>query len=128
VTKRKLIFIVDDDPVVNTLVTRRFIQEGYNLRSFSYGEECLKELDDDPDLVILDYYFINGGNRVMNGMEVYNRIKELKPDTNVIILSGQEKGEIVFELARKGIDGYVIKDTSLIDNLLVSVRRIFDRH
>jgi len=128
VTKRKLIFIVDDDPVVNTLVTRRFIQEGYNLRSFSYGEECLKELDDDPDLVILDYYFINGGNRVMNGMEVYNRIKELKPDTNVIILSGQEKGEIVFELARKGIDGYVIKDTSLIDNLLVSVRRIFNRH
>jgi len=128
VTKRKLIFIVDDDPVVNTLVTRRFIQEGYNLRSFSYGEECLKELDDDPDLVILDYYFINGGNRVMNGMEVYNRIKELKPDTNVIILSGQEKGEIVFELARKGIDGYVIKDTSLIDNLLVSVRRIFERH
>jgi len=128
VTKRKLIFIVDDDPVVNTLVTRRFIQEGYNLRSFSYGEECLKELDDDPDLVILDYYFINGGNRVMNGMEVYNRIKELKPDTNVIILSGQEKGEIVLELARKGINGYVIKDTSLIDNLLVSVRRIFNRH
>ncbi len=123
-TKRKLIFIVDDDPVVNMLVTRRFIQEGYILRSFRYGEECLKELDDEPDLVILDYYFISGGNTVMNGMEVYNRIKELKPDTKVIILSGQEKGEIVLDLARKGIDGYVIKDTSLIDNLLVSVRGI----
>lgn len=125
--KRKLIFIVDDDPVVNTLVTRRFIQAGYNLRSFRYGEECLKELDDDPDLVILDYYFISGSNTVMNGMEVFNRIKELKPDTSVIILSGQEKGEIVLELARKGINGYVIKDASLIDNLLVSVRGIFER-
>ena len=53
----------------------------------------------------------------MNGMEVFDKIKELKPDIPVIMLSGQEKGEIVLELARKGIDDYVIKDNNLIDNL-----------
>ena len=120
--KQKLIFIADDDPVINMLVTRRLAANGYNVKSFRYGEDCIKELDADPDLIILDYYFVNENKELMNGMEVFNRIRELKPLIHVIILSGQEKGEIVLELARKGIDDYVIKDHNLIDNLIISVR------
>jgi len=75
-----------------------------------------------PDLVILDYYFTKPGQQVMNGMEVFDRIKEIYPDVIVIMLSGQEKGEIVLELARKGIDDYVIKDNNLLDNLSVSIK------
>lgn len=125
--KNKLIFIVDDDPVINMLVTRRLTTNGYNVKAFRYGEDCLKELDADPDLIILDYYFVSENKEVMNGMEVFNRIKELKPKNHVIILSGQEKGEIVLELARKGIDDYVIKDHNLIDNLIISVRDTLKR-
>ena len=43
------------------------------------------------------------------------------------MLSGQEKGEIVLELARKGIDDYIIKDNNLIDNLNVAITELFDR-
>ena len=60
----------------------------------------------------------------MNGMEVYNQIKELMPRNHVIMLSGQENGEIVLELARKGIDDYIIKDHNLIDNLNTFNQRI----
>ena len=63
----------------------------------------------------------------MNGMEVFDRIKKLKPNIPVIMLSGQEKGEIVLELARKGIDDYIIKDSNLIDNLNVAITELFDR-
>jgi DNA-binding NarL/FixJ family response regulator len=63
----------------------------------------------------------------MNGMEVFDKIKELKPDIPVIMLSGQEKGEIVLELARKGIDDYIIKDNNLIDNLNVAIEELFAR-
>jgi len=122
VDKKKLIFIVDDDPIINMLVTRRLASEGYLVKSFRYGEDCLKELDTNPDLIILDYYFVSENMKVMNGMEVFNRIRELKPLIHVIILSGQENGEIVLELARKGINDYVIKDHNLIDNLTISVR------
>jgi CheY-like chemotaxis protein len=123
VGRQKLIFIVDDDPVINMLVTRRLTSEGYLVKSFTYGEECLKELDAGPDLIILDYYFVRENEEVMNGLEVYKRIMELMPRNHVIILSGQEKGEIVLELARRGIDDYIIKDHKLIDNLIVSVRK-----
>jgi two-component system, OmpR family, response regulator len=126
-TDQKLIFVVDDDILITTLVVKRFTAEGYRIEAFNYGEECLKAIKKNPDLIILDYYFHKAGETVMNGMEVFDKIKEFKPDIPVIMLSGQEKGEIVLELARKGIDDYVIKDNNLIDSLLTSIQEFFDR-
>ena len=125
--KQKLVFIVDDDPFINMLVVKRFKAEGYSLEAFTYGEDCLKALVKNPDLIILDYFFVNDEKEVMNGMEVFDKIKDVMPDIPVIMLSGQDKGEIVLELARKGIDDYVIKDNNLIDNLHIAIKDIFER-
>ena len=126
-TGQKLIFVVDDDPVINTLVVKRFTSDGYLVEAFENGEDCLKALNRNPDLIILDYFFMNNNRELMNGMEVFEKIKEIQPETPVIMLSGQDKGEIVLELARKGIDDYVIKDKNLIDNLNVAVTEHFKR-
>ncbi len=124
---QKLIYIVDDDPFINKLVVKRFTSEGYNLESFESGEDCLKAMNKNPDLIILDYLFCGDSQQCMNGMEVFNRIKEIKPRTPVIMLSGQDKGEIVLELARKGIADYIIKDNNLIDNLVVAIKEVFEK-
>jgi two-component system, OmpR family, response regulator len=123
----KLIFIVDDDPFINKLVVKRFSAEGFRLEAFDYGEDCLKAMSKKPDLIILDYYFTKGDEKVMNGMEVFDKIKEVDRNVPVIMLSGQERGEIVLELARKGIDDYVIKDNNLIDNLNASIKDLLGR-
>jgi two-component system, OmpR family, response regulator len=125
---QKLIYVVDDDPFINTLVVKRFTSEGYHLEAFESGEDCIKEINKNPDLIILDYFFIKKDKEVMNGMEVFDKIKELKPNIPVIMLSGQDKGEIVLELARKGIDDYVIKDSNIIDNLSTAIKELFDRN
>ena len=125
---RKLIFVVDDDPFINKLVVKRFTSEGFQLESFAYGEDCISALNKKPDLIILDYFFVSKEKEVMNGLEVFNKIKEMSPVTPVIMLSGQEKGEIVLELARKGIDDYIIKDNNLIDNLSAAITELFDRN
>ncbi len=125
--KPKLIYIVDDDAFINKLIVKRFASEGYNVEAFESGEKCLSALENGPDLIILDYFFTNNELESMNGMEVFDRIKELKPDIPVIMLSGQDKGEIVLELARKGIDDYVIKDNNLIDNLHTAIKELFDK-
>jgi CheY-like chemotaxis protein len=123
----KLIYIVDDDPFITKLVVKRLSSEGYRIEAFDYGEDCIKAMSGKPNLIILDYYFTKPDATVMNGMEVYDRIKEIDPDVLVIMLSGQERGEIVLELARKGIDDYVIKDNNLIDNLNSSITELFGR-
>jgi two-component system, OmpR family, response regulator len=123
----KLIFVVDDDPFINTLVIRRFASESFKIEPYGCGEDCLDALYKNPDLIILDYSFANNGRNPMNGMEVFDKIKELKPEIPVIVLSGQEKGEIVFDFARKGIDDYVIKDIDLFTNLDIALGELFDR-
>lgn len=125
--KQKLIFVVDDDPLITKLVVRRFTSDNYLLEAFDYGEDCLKAMKKNPDLIILDYYFNKANEKVMNGMEVFDKIKETNPDVPVIMLSGQERGEIVLELARKGIDDYVIKDNNLIDNLNAAIIELLSR-
>lgn len=126
-SSQKLIFIVDDDPFINMLVVKRFTSEGFRIEAFGYGEDCISELNKNPDLIILDYFFVKKDHTVMNGMEIFDRIKELRPEIPVIMLSGQDKGEIVLELARKGIDDYIIKDNNLIDNLNVAIGELFEK-
>ena len=121
---QKLIFIVDDDPLINMLVVKRFTAEGYRVEAFGSGEECLDALDRNPGLIILDYLFTEQNRIFSTGMEVFDKIREIKPQIPVIMLSGQEKGEIVLELVRKGIDDYVIKDNNLIDNLDVAIKQL----
>jgi len=124
---QKLLFIVDDDPFINTLVVKRFTLKGYKVEAFESGEECLEALDRNPRLIILDYLFTEKDRIFRNGMEVFDKIREIKPHIPVIMLSGQEKGEIVLELARKGIDDYVIKDNNLIDNLDIAIEELLNR-
>jgi len=124
---QKLIFIVDDDPFINMLVVKRFTTEGYKLEAFESGEECLKSLNKNPDLIILDYLFVPKEQTFMNGMEIFDKIKTQKPGVPVIMLSGQENGEVVLELARKGIVDYIIKDNNLLDNLKIAIDELFNK-
>ncbi|NLE36250.1 MAG: response regulator [Bacteroidales bacterium] len=123
-----LIYVVDDDPVVTGLVSARLEAAGYRVRPFAYAEECIAGLGEElPDLIILDFYFLKEGEVPMNGMEAYDEITRIAPEIPVIMLSAQEKGEVVLEFARKGIADYVIKDSDLIDNLQMSVKAVLER-
>jgi len=123
-----IIYVVDDDPVIVGLVAARLESFGYIVKSFSYGEDCIAALHDEiPDLIILDFYFIKEGTVPMNGMEAYDVIYSMVPEVPVIMLSAQEKGEVVLEFARKGIADYVIRDSDLIDNLHMAVKDVLER-
>jgi len=82
-SNQKLIFVVDDDPFINMLVVKRFTSEGYIVEAFETGEESLQAIDRNPDLVILDYLFVSQSKEIMNGMEVFDKIKKIKPDLSL---------------------------------------------
>ncbi len=125
--KEKLIYVVDDDPFILKLVEKSLEKEGYRVQLFEYGEECLQAMEEEvPDLIVLDYLFTNREKEVMNGKEVFNTIREKYPSMPVIMLSGQDSGGVVLELARLGMNDYIIKDSSLTHNLLESVKDILE--
>lgn len=125
--EKKLVFIVDDDPFILKLVKKRFESDALEIVTFFYGEECVEKLNMNPDLIILDYLFSKPDKEVMNGMAIFHKIKEYNEELPVIILSGQDRGDIVLEMARKGIDDYIIKDETLVDNLELAMEDILSK-
>lgn len=125
--KQKLIFIVDDDPFILKLVRTRLEGKNYAVTTFLYGEECLKEMHLSPDLIILDFLFHHDERKnVMDGKGILEKIRETSKDIPVIMLSGQDDGDVVLELVRMGIKDYVIKDQSFIDNLFAVIEDVFE--
>lgn len=127
VAEKKLIFVIDDDPLILALVKKNLEDESTDVRTYQYGEECLGDLSDIPKLIILDYLFVSkeGSNR-MDGKEILEKILAFNKDIPVIMLSGQEDGDVVLELARMGIEDYVIKDQTFISNLKEVINDIFN--
>lgn len=101
------LFIVDDNRLmVSTL--KQYLQNRFgptmHITTFSDGESCLKEIDSDTNIVILDY-FMNG----KNGLDILKLIKAINPKTEVIMLSSNEDVGLAIETFRAGAKDYVVK-------------------
>ena len=119
--KNPLIFIVDDDPAFSTLAKNELINLNYNnLKLFSSGEECLKELKAKPDVVLLDYALNNG----MNGLDVLKKISEASPRATVIMLTAYDKLEIAVDSIKAGAYDYVIKSETAFERIANLIRKI----
>ncbi len=105
-TKNPLIFIVEDSVVYKDLIVGHLQSKKFsNIKTFKSGEECLKEMQKKPDLIILDYS-IDG----MSGLELMKKAKETHPETDFIFLSGQNDVEVAVKIMKLGAADYVIKN------------------
>src|SRR5918995_814032 len=84
------------------------------------GEEalalCRKE---EPDVVLMDISMPR-----MDGISATRKIKDLLPQTAVVILTGHEEDEHVFEGIKAGAQGYLLKDAELED-LSRAIRTVY---
>ncbi len=119
------IFLVDDDPMhLQMLKDHLSSKLNVDITTFSTGEDCLANLDKKPDAIILDYYLNSVEKNAANGIEILKKIKATSPETEVVMLSGQEKIDIAVETMASGAFDYVIKNESSFlrtENKLVNV-------
>jgi DNA-binding NtrC family response regulator len=122
----KLIFIVDDDKVILNLLEYTFkSREGYEVKTFASGEECLAHLDENkPDLIVLDHMFYLHGERKMSGLDTLIELKKRLKDVPVIVLSGQDDNLLVREFIVNGALKYIPKEDYFIDALVESVEKV----
>lgn len=111
----KKIFIVDDDLFVAALLQDLMKRNTEHVISpFTNGEECMKELFQQPDVVVLDYNLNKRYDGAANGMVILQAIKKQAPNTHVIMLSAQEKFENTME---EEAAQYIIKDRKAFDKV-----------
>ena len=112
-SKPSSIFIVDDDPMQLMMLKDHLdAMSRFSIQTFSTGEECLKAIDKKPDIVFLDYYLNSNKSDAMDGLEVLREIKSQSPETEVIMLSGQDKIEVAVDTMKYGAFDYIVKGES----------------
>ncbi|WP_373551413.1 response regulator [Haliscomenobacter sp.] len=105
------IFIVDDELLLSEMLTDYLKDqyEGFQITSFSTGEACLQSLDEQPDVIVLDYYLNSKERDAANGIDILKQIKKRKRALPVIMLSSQESYGTAAQTIMYGAVHYVIK-------------------
>ncbi|MCW3490109.1 response regulator [Dethiobacter alkaliphilus] len=107
----KITIILADDHAVVRESIRRLLEEREDLEVVGEagdGEsavELVKNLK--PRVVILDISMPK-----LNGIDATRKIRELSPDTNILILSAYDYSQYVFALLEAGATGYLLKDVN----------------
>lgn len=117
-----IILLVDDNP--HGLIARRTVLEelGYRVRSCQSGVEALEWFTTQPvDLVITDFRMPN-----MDGVELITRIRQVRADTPIILLSGFVEPLGLTEQST-GADVVLSKSAGEVGFLVRSVRRLLNR-
>jgi len=95
------VFLVDDDALFLKTVEHSVATKHpfLSIKTFNTGEACLEQINQKPDIVILDYYLRSVDPNSLNGLEVLKRIKKTNPKTKVIMLSSQDSLDIAVKCA-----------------------------
>jgi two-component system OmpR family response regulator len=128
--KAQPIFLVEDNEVyLKTLETKLKEQINHNteIRSFTSGEDCLKNMNMKPKIVVLDYFLDGSSPNAMNGLDVLKKIKKMDPDTMVLMLSNQDNIQVATDTMKYGAFDYVSKNENAflrVENAIKNIESI----
>ena len=116
------VLIVDEDPQTSRFLSSQMLRKGLDVSAASTADEAARMFRVcDPTLVLLDPA-LSG----TSSLELVERLKQIKPDVAIILVSAQTSPEFVFRASKAGADDYVSKPIDPKD-LDTRVSRLLDR-
>ncbi len=104
-SQKMRVLIVDDDGSMARYLSAYLVRRNFDVSTAASGEEAIRMFRVyDPHLVLLDLAM-----QGMNGIETLERIKQIKPEVSVIMLSAQSNPELIFKASKLGADDYIAK-------------------
>jgi len=117
------IFIVEDDPWYSELLEYKLsANPDYTIFKYATGKECINNLYRNPDIITLDYSLPDG-----TGADFLKKIKTSLPQTEVVIISGQEDVSTAVGLLKNGAFDYIVKDAETSNRLWNTIINIRDK-
>ncbi len=124
---KEIVFIVDDEPMHAQMMEDHLKTDypSFEIYTYKTGEQCNENMDKRPGIVILDYHLDAVDKQARNGVEILKHLKRNYPDTEVIMISGQDKIEIAVECMREGAYDYIVKNETSFIHVENSIERLF---
>lgn len=114
------IFIVEDDAFYGEYLKHNLsLNPDYEISLFLTGKEFIDHLHQKPNVVTLDYNLPD-----LNGAVVLKKIRQISPETQVIIVSGQKDISTALDLIKDGAYDYIVKDQDSRTRLWNAILRI----
>lgn len=105
--KARLVLIADDELVSREVLKTAMTSWGYTVYEAVDGEEAWKHfLEKSPAVIITDLVMPNLG-----GLELLRRVKAVKPDTQVIVVSAYGSTNDAMAAMREGAVDFLTKPT-----------------
>ncbi|MFN2269695.1 MAG: response regulator [Anaerolineae bacterium] len=121
--KSDKILIIDDDPKMRELLKECLAPLGYDVTPATSGRQALELIEKEQfSVVLLDLMLPD-----IEGMKVFRNLREQRPETEVIVLTGYASLESAIEALRIGAYDYVTKpfDASVVQS---ATRRAVEKH
>ncbi|MFN3916618.1 MAG: response regulator [Flavobacteriales bacterium] len=125
-SKKIKIVIVEDDYYYNKVLTKyisnvcrsAYPSYQFEIKSHLTAHECIEELEDDTNIMLLDYYFVNPeDDEELNGEDVLREVQKHCPNCKVIMMSAMQDSHRAVELMRKGVFEYIDKNVNTHDRI-----------
>jgi CheY-like chemotaxis protein len=116
------ILAVDDEPVVVNSIRKALTRKGYVVEEAFNGVAALDRVaSEDFDLVLLDMRMPDA-----NGLELLPKLKSLRPDLPVVIVTGYASIDTAVQAVQSGASDYLPKPFTA-DELYQMARRVLER-
>jgi signal transduction histidine kinase len=122
-TRPDKVLIIDDDPKMRDLLFECLVPLGYDITQAGSGQQALELCKSEQfNVVLLDLMLPD-----IDGLKVFRDIREQRPETEVIVLTGYASLESAVDALRIGAYDYVTKpfDASVIQS---TTRRATEKH
>src|SRR5579863_3561550 len=114
------VLIADDDRSIRTVLTQALGRSGYQVRSTGNAATSWRWVEDgEGDLVITDVVMPDE-----NGLDLIPRIKRIRPDMRVIVMSAQSTLMTAVKATQRGAFEYLPKPFDLQELLSVVSRAL----
>jgi DNA-binding NarL/FixJ family response regulator len=127
----KNVIVVDDSASDRTMM-QDFLSryKDVTINGYFSGEACIKDIVnqrvENPDLIVMDYFLDSTVAAKYDGLETLVKIKELCPDSKVIMFTSVENQRIAELAKEKGAYNYAVKGPEGFDRLDKLIRNAFE--
>jgi len=103
------ILVCDDEKDVREVIRLQLEQHGLHVLEAENGEEAIKVLNSENNLVNLGMILCDIRMPKINGVEAIDYLKKNAPGIPIVVITGYPDTELAVDLMKKGVKDYLVK-------------------